>query len=199
LGQPKPFSRQDGVVEFAEFKQLWDHLGAGHAEEKATAAEAADPLYPTFQKYDLNNKGYLSQYEVKKMMAALDYRVTTDYMAGLMDLFGDFDKDADGVVQFAEFKKLWEHLGAGHAEAAATAAESSDQLFATFKKYDLNNQGYLSQFEVKQMMVALGYMPARLPTASDKSYPGLITQGVPGVPPDPLAPPSGFRAPLRTH
>ena len=48
-------------MEFAEWKRLWEHLGAGHAEEKATAAEAADPLYATFKKYDINNQGYLSQ------------------------------------------------------------------------------------------------------------------------------------------
>ena len=61
--------------------------------------EAADPLFATFKKYDLNAKGYLSQYEVRQMMAALDYKVSVDYMAGLMNMFGDFDQDADGVVR----------------------------------------------------------------------------------------------------
>jgi Ca2+-binding EF-hand superfamily protein len=69
----------DGVVEFVEFKKLWLHLGGGHNEEHNAASPSFNleslEIYPTFQKYDLNKKGYLSQYEVKKMMEALGYKV----------------------------------------------------------------------------------------------------------------------------
>jgi hypothetical protein len=69
------------------------------------------------------------------MMVALGYKVSAAYLADLMDLFGDFDKDADGVVEFGEFKKLWEHLGAGHDAEAATAEvrlEPSEHLTAEY-------------------------------------------------------------------
>ena len=116
-------------------------------------------------------------------------------------------QDADGVVEFGEFKKLWLHLGGGHNEEHNAASsgfnlvgrsmhpaanqpppnhlptdlqptpnrlsiisqpapngQESLEIYPTFQKYDLNKKGYLSQYEVKKMMVALGYKVRRQDT-----------------------------------
>ena len=35
---------------------------------------------------------YLAKYEVRQMMVSMGYKVDKDYLDGLLDLFGDFDK-----------------------------------------------------------------------------------------------------------
>lgn len=147
----------DGRISLGEFPGLWAHLGSDTTSAAATGADAADPLYATFKKYDSNGSNDLSQYEIGLMMKDLGFKVDRSYMAGLMEMFGDFDKNDDGVVQFSEFQNLWDHLGAGADGEEASEADASDPLFSIFTEHDLNGKGYLSQYEVKQMLVSLDY------------------------------------------
>ena len=71
------------------------------------------------------------------------------YLQGLIDLFGKFDQDQDGVVEFNEFGDLWTHLGGEPPiVGAAAAAVKGEQLDAArskeFSKFDLNADGVLS-------------------------------------------------------
>jgi len=71
------------------------------------------------------------------------------YLQGLIDLFGKFDQDQDGVVEFNEFRDLWTHLGGEPPiVGAAAAAVKGEQLDAArskeFSKFDLNADGVLS-------------------------------------------------------
>jgi hypothetical protein len=38
--------------------------------EDVAAGDEADPLYPKFKEYDANGRGYLSKFEVKRMMTS---------------------------------------------------------------------------------------------------------------------------------
>ena len=63
------------------------------------------------------------------------------YLQGLIDLFGKFDQDQDGVVEFNEFGDLWTHLGGEPPiVGAAAAAVKGEQLDAArskeFSKFD---------------------------------------------------------------
>ena len=57
-------------MQLEEFKLLWDHLGAGHGVEDVAAGDEADPLYPKFKEYDANGRGYLSKFEVQRMLTS---------------------------------------------------------------------------------------------------------------------------------
>eukprot|EP01051_Picozoa_sp_SAG22_P020560 SAG22_NODE_4204_length_1346_cov_6.376905_1_plen_177_part_10 len=80
----------------------------------ATTSEAGDPLYPTFQKYDSNSQGFLSQYEVTEMMRSLQFSIQPEYIASLMELFSSIDDEH--CIHFPEFKLLWAHLNAEEEE-----------------------------------------------------------------------------------
>lgn len=158
----------DGMVQIEEFEALWKHLGgdqvsAAQGTVKEVPAEVlADPLYGRFQSFDQTSQGFLTRHDIQGMMTALGYAANEDYLTSLLDLFGIFDADDDGVVDFDEFKDLWAHLGGedamGAAEGTSKRTEHSDDpLWATFCKYDKTGSGSMSQREVKEMMVVLGY------------------------------------------
>ena len=48
--------------------------GEVQRDQAATQEQAADPLYAKFQKYDISNHGYLSQYAVGEMMKDMGAR-----------------------------------------------------------------------------------------------------------------------------
>ena len=165
----------DHLIQLDEFEALWNHLGgeqvlaskpaAGSAFSVVRGAATSDPLYQRFTSFDQAGNGTLTRHDIQKMMTALGYAANDDYLTELLDLFGSFDKDDDGQVDFEEWKELWAHLGGEDAmgvvdpdkKAAANAHDESDPLWATFKKYDRTNSNSLSSYEVKEMMVRLGY------------------------------------------
>jgi Ca2+-binding EF-hand superfamily protein len=51
--------------------------------------------------------------------------------------------------------------GEPHKDRSATEEQKGDPLFAEFQKYDTSNRGYLSQYDVSDMMKRLG-APATL-------------------------------------
>lgn len=66
-------------------------------------------------------------------------------MEGLLEIFGKFDSDGDGVFEFNEFCKLWEHLGFEQPIAHAAQPDSdSSERDPEFDKFDLNADGVLS-------------------------------------------------------
>jgi Ca2+-binding EF-hand superfamily protein len=159
----------DGMIQLEEFEPLWDHLGGDQIlsapDTGLSEADSSDPLYERFASFDLTGTGFLTRHEIQAMMAKLGYAANDQYLSDLLGLFGSFDKDGDGCVDFEEWKGLWAHLGGEDAmgetdeaaKAEANAHEVSDPLWATFVKYDKTGSKSLSGYEVKQMMVALGY------------------------------------------
>ena len=83
------------------------------------------------------------------------------YVQSLIESFGEWDSDGDGVLGFDEFLKLWEHLG-GDERARAAGLLPSDSIEAEFAKYALldgNGQSYLDKAGIKKMMVDHGFAP----------------------------------------
>ena len=73
-------------------EELYSHLGGGATggEREATTvteAEQSDPLFGEFQRFDVNDQGHLSHYEVGEMMRDMGYKVDTDYVRSVMEMF----------------------------------------------------------------------------------------------------------------
>jgi Ca2+-binding EF-hand superfamily protein len=170
----------DGQIEFVEFAALWDYLGGEEraveaekslktprgtvlAEERRTAetAGASGALRSKFESLDSGGKGYLSSDDLATMMAELGYETSdAEYRKGLMHNFARFDKDADGRLEFEEFELVWRHFGGETAHDAAeeaTAAQKERDPHGHFGRYDTNNSGTVSRFEVDKLMTDLGY------------------------------------------
>ena len=93
-------------------------------------------MYERFASFDLTGTGFLTRHEIQEMMAKLGYAANDRYLSDLLGLFGSFDKDGDGCVDFEEWKELWAHLGGedamgetdGAKKSEANAHEESDPL-----------------------------------------------------------------------
>ena len=146
----------DGAISLDEFGMLFEHLG-GH-ERVAYTAKHSDPLMAKFLVYDTESKGYLTKEDVLVIMADLNYDCDEEYLNGILSMFGSLDADNSGMLEFNEFKRLWSHLGADQTgDVPAPAGAEDHPLWAPFCQYDLNRDGKLSQYEIHQMMLALGY------------------------------------------
>ena len=60
------------------------------------------------------------------MMKEMGYAADEDYLSQVVDLFKSFDADDDGIVEFNEFKLLWEHLGGEDALQASSDPQARE-------------------------------------------------------------------------
>ena len=111
-----------------------------------TPAPAPDTLEgATFRKYDTGDKGHLTERDASAMMAALGYDVGSEYIAGLLGIYGN----VDGVLELEGFKKLSQSLG---------AEEDTETLEnATFREYDAGGKGHLTAAELSALLKDLDY------------------------------------------
>ena len=75
-------------------EELYSHLGGGATggEREATTVTEAEQsdrvlLFGEFQRFDVNDQGHLSHYEVGEMMRDMGYKVDTDYVRSVMEMF----------------------------------------------------------------------------------------------------------------
>ena len=99
----------------------------------------------TFRKYDTGDKGHLTEKDASAMMAALGYDVGSEYVAGLLEIYGN----DDGVLELEGFKRLSQSLG---------AEEDTETLEdATFREYDAGGKGHLTAAELSALLKDLDY------------------------------------------
>ena len=145
----------------------------------SAAAAAAHPLAATFATYDLNGDGVLDEQELGEMLLALGFKADPEYVRQMVEAFGSFDTNNDGMLDVNEFQPLWEHIGGsetlhdagaeeelsgGRARTSTVDLQASvshetraNPLYSRFLEFDQNNKGWLSQFDVAQMMARLGF------------------------------------------
>ena len=97
-----------------------------------------------FEAYDVPNKGYLDQTNVKSMMKAMGFPVPDDaYISELFEKIGDEDNN----ITPTEFERLFNLLG----------SPTDPPPGVLFKAFDVNTKGYLDRTNVKSMMKAMGF------------------------------------------
>eukprot|EP01052_Picozoa_sp_SAG31_P040796 SAG31_NODE_6005_length_2217_cov_10.084986_2_plen_140_part_00 len=73
----------------------------------ASPAPANSALRTTFDKYDVDRDGMLNQKEVLMMMQDLRFEVDGEYLKGVLQTFGRYDKDKSGAIDWGpEFEAL---------------------------------------------------------------------------------------------
>jgi Ca2+-binding EF-hand superfamily protein len=97
-GSEVPYNKSRVLV-LEGFKLLSRSLGAHDGSETLEAA--------TFHKYDTGGKGHLTAGEVASLLADLEYDVDGEYIAGLLEIYGD----EEGVLDPDGFNEMSQHLG----------------------------------------------------------------------------------------
>ena len=113
----------DGAQDGDEFEVSVDDDPTPETSTVASHGNGGDAeLREVFSKYDLQKTGQLTNAEVNAMLVDLGYETNDEYLNGLMDSFGQFDDNDDGMISLAEFGELWEFVG-GHNRLAHVNTE----------------------------------------------------------------------------
>jgi calmodulin len=91
-------TNNDGAVDLDEFTTLMS--------KKMTPSkdmEAESEIAQAFKKFDLDNDGYISSNELKRIMAQLGQHIKDEDINAMMH---EADKNKDGVVSFEEFRQI---------------------------------------------------------------------------------------------
>ena len=149
-------TNKDGVIDFGEFE-----IGM----RKWNMNLDTDELRQLFDRYDRDNKGYISYYEFIKHLLPDDFASIED-LKGLGGLPGQskFDRSRsilDKAAIRAERNSRMSHLGLGsHAKIEALLRDKingktkagGSMLFRTFRKFDVNKDGVVDFEEFKNIM-----------------------------------------------
>ena len=93
----------------------------------------------------LDRSGRISRGELKKVLNALNIKTTEKELQQLMS---QMDTDNSNDIDYGEFKKV---MG-----AAFFKKYSRSELLATFKKFDTDNNGYITTKELGDILARLG-------------------------------------------
>ena len=67
-----------------------------------------------------DQNGSLDKLEVKLLLDSLGYETPDSYVQHVLELFSSNDADGDGLIDFGEFRPLWEQLAASATAHAVT-------------------------------------------------------------------------------
>ena len=101
--------------------------------------------------------GALNRSELVHMLTKHGLGTSNTYVDGIMRMFGNFDDDMQGKIEFSEFGELWEQLGGSYNLWEHSMTAQHGPLTQLFVKYDSNKDHNLDLGEVENMMQDLGY------------------------------------------
>ena len=123
------------------------------------------------------------------MLDSLGYETPDSYIQQVLDLFGSFDANQDGVIDFGEFGELWEQLAVNAAPEDVAATISGKH----------KKRG--KQKPAKHAKHAKNEKASTKPARKKKSYGGIVEDALEDVlppPPQPLPSRGGAPALLPT-
>jgi calmodulin len=104
-----------------------------------------DELKEAFAIYDLDGDGTITTRELGSVMRALGLNPTE---AEILNFIKEVDLDNSGSINFEEYVALM----AGKMKDI----DSEEDIIAAFKVFDVENKGYITQYELRHVMTNLG-------------------------------------------
>lgn len=101
-----------------------------------------------FETFDDNQDGRLCLTELKPVIQCCGYNPTDDETEKFM---AEFDKDANGTIEFEEFSAFMEKLQVDQG-SPEEQKERMQETLTEFKKLDTDGNGYIDREEIKAIM-----------------------------------------------
>lgn len=92
-----------------------------------------------------DHSGRISKNELKKVLTALNIKVSDKELQQLMK---QMDRDGSGDIDYSEFERVM--------AGAFFKKYSRQELLSAFKKFDTDNNGYISPKELGEILSRLG-------------------------------------------
>ncbi|XP_057314709.1 neo-calmodulin-like isoform X2 [Hydractinia symbiolongicarpus] len=107
--------------------------------------KSMDDLREAFTVFDKNSDGFISKQELSEAMENFGHMISNSELEEMINLV---DKDGNGLIDFHEFLNLMD---------SNTLVQNIDQeMESLFGMIDTNNDGFISEKELKAMMKGLG-------------------------------------------
>jgi len=125
----------------------------GHFVGKQYNAIVAQPITPqdmnelknAFASFDKNDDGFISKQELSEAMTCLGHKISNEE---LDDIIKAVDSDGNGLVDFKEFINLMDNN--------CLVQSMDEEMQHLFKMIDKNNDGFITEKEIKAMLKGLG-------------------------------------------
>ncbi|XP_060577948.1 calmodulin-A-like [Ruditapes philippinarum] len=122
----------------------------GDKGKKQDTDESLDPetiaeFKLAFEMFDKDNDGTISSTELGVVMRSLGQNPTEQE---LKDMINEVDVDGNGTIDFPEFCQMMNRRMTEHNEP--------EELMEAFKVFDKDGNGYISEEELKYVMMNLG-------------------------------------------
>lgn len=125
----------------------------GHFVGKQYNAIIAQPITPenmndlkhAFAQFDKNDDGFISKQELAEAMSKLGHIISNEE---LDEIIKAVDKDGNGLVDFKEFINLMDNN--------CLVQNVDEEMLHLFNMIDRNNDGFITEKEIKTMMKGLG-------------------------------------------
>ncbi|GMJ12193.1 calmodulin-like 11 [Hibiscus trionum] len=95
--------------------------------------------------FDKDGDGCISMEELAVVIKSLDHDPTEEELRSMIN---EVDTDGNGAIEFGEFLNLMARK--------LKEAESEEELEEAFRVFDKDQDGYISPYELRQVMVNMG-------------------------------------------
>jgi len=102
-------------------------------------------LKNAFASFDKNDDGFISKQELAEAMSNFGHIISNDE---LDDIIKAVDSDGNGLVDFKEFMNLMDNN--------CLVQSVDEEMQHLFNMIDKNNDGYITEKEIKVMLKAMG-------------------------------------------
>ncbi|CAL9763826.1 unnamed protein product [Musa acuminata subsp. burmannicoides] len=107
--------------------------------------EQITEFYETFCLFDKDGDGSIALEELSTVIKSLGLKPFQEELQGMIS---EVDVDGNGTIEFAEFLGLMAHK--------MKDIDSEEELKEAFKVFDKDQNGYISEAELRNVMMSLG-------------------------------------------
>ncbi|CAD5178942.1 unnamed protein product [Musa acuminata subsp. malaccensis] len=107
--------------------------------------EQITEFYETFCLFDKDGDGSIALEELSTVITSLGLKPFREELQGMIS---EVDVDGNGTIEFAEFLGLMAHK--------MKDIDSEEELKEAFKVFDKDQNGYISEAELRNVMMSLG-------------------------------------------
>ena len=139
---------EEDVSRLEKEKELYKYVEDRLAPNTRFSAEEMAQIEQNFKLLDVNGDGRICRSELAEALEKQEAELSEE---DLDRIWGEADKDESGCINFEEFVALM----------ADNFEVTGDELLDTFRLFDVDDNGTLSEAEVLTVMKALGMWPSK--------------------------------------
>merc|ERR1711962_1552194 len=142
--------KTNSSLNYKNMKMLNDFTSQQSSAFSTSNQQTTGILRDAFLEFDHNSDGYISKDELHSVMSSFGYNVSQQELDEMVKLV---DADGNDLIDFNEFSSLM--------EGYLAVVDVDQEIRNLFAIIDINQDGFLSEKEIRSMMKKLGEKPRK--------------------------------------